>query len=494
MSAYGALADAGSALVFSNLGDPRDWPAANVVQFDPNDGESITGIGECGAGLLVFKPSKAWLVYDLDTGANRPLGAGVGCISHRSIAVTPYGTVWAGVKQVWVSDGSSVRPLADKLVSATPSTAPGIETYLLPGAAITGAYFDDRYQMSGQSADALTTFPLYEYDFVAKSWWQHTNYGGLLAIAQTASTAPQFYAAGTGRLDRMFDTPAAWLDSGGAALGRGWSGPYHTLGAGRDRLRGIEVEGSGMFGVAALPDFRDPLTGLGPREIRAEAAWPRAAHAGTSTSRSSTASRCSSSPRASPTRGRRSLSRRSPATSRPTSRSTPTRSTSPAGRAEMARRRRRRAANPWAGYKLPAPKKMNVTYGDFTYPGPEAAIVGGYADPATGDVHSISPDDFSTGHEAFHLLDLQTATDADRARWESILGLSGPWNQGTGLTGGGLSLTERDHRRQLRDARLGHRPAPRDAVLLRRPLRLQADAPLRPVARAVPPPQRAGRL
>jgi hypothetical protein len=104
----------------------------------------------------------------------------------------------------------------------------------------------------------------------------------------------------------------------------------------------------------------------------------------------------------------------------------------------MARRRRRRAANPWAGYKLPAPKKMNVTYGDFTYPGPEAAIVGGYADPATGDVHSISPDDFSTGHEAFHLLDLQTATDADRARWESILGLSGPWNQGTGLTGGGL--------------------------------------------------------
>jgi hypothetical protein len=271
MSAYGALADAGSALVFSNLGDPRDWPAANVVQFDPNDGESITGIGECGAGLLVFKPSKAWLVYDLDTGANRPLGAGVGCISHRSIAVTPYGTVWAGVKQVWVSDGSSVRPLADKLLSATPSSAPGIETYLLPGAAITGAYFDDRYQMSGQSADALTTFPLYEYDFVAKSWWQHTTYGGLLAIAQTASTAPQFYAAGTGRLDRMFDTPAAWLDSGGAALGRGWSGPYHTLGAGRDRLRGIEVEGSGMFGVAALPDFRDPLTGLGPREIRAEA-------------------------------------------------------------------------------------------------------------------------------------------------------------------------------------------------------------------------------
>jgi hypothetical protein len=110
MSAYGAVADPGSALVFSDLGDPRAWPAANIVLFDPNDGESITGIGECGAGLLVFKPSKAWLVYDLDTGANRPLGAGVGCISHRSIAVTPYGTVWAGVKQVWVSDGRHRLP------------------------------------------------------------------------------------------------------------------------------------------------------------------------------------------------------------------------------------------------------------------------------------------------------------------------------------------------------------------------------------------------
>jgi hypothetical protein len=100
--------------------------------------------------------------------------------------------------------------------------------------------------------------------------------------------------------------------------------------------------------------------------------------------------------------------------------------------------RRKRAANPWAGYKLPAPRKMTVTYGQFKYPGGgEAAITGGYANPQTGEIHSISPDSFSTGHEAFHLLDA-IATDRDRARWQQILGYGGQWNQGTGIAGGGL--------------------------------------------------------
>jgi hypothetical protein len=37
MAAYGAVSDPGSTLVFSDVRDPRAWPAANVVQFDPND-------------------------------------------------------------------------------------------------------------------------------------------------------------------------------------------------------------------------------------------------------------------------------------------------------------------------------------------------------------------------------------------------------------------------------------------------------------------------
>jgi hypothetical protein len=279
MSAYGAVADPGSALVFSELGDPRNYPAANIVQFDPNDGEAITGIGEVGAGLLVFKQSKAWLVYDLDTGANRPLGVGIGCISHRSIVPTPQGTVWAGVKQVWVSDGSSVRPLADDLVSAT--STPGVETYLLPGKAITAVYHEDRLQIGGETLTDVGggTFTvqqfLYEYDFVTKSWWQHTTRGGLLASAQTDGTAPRLWAGGYMRLDRMFDS-GAWLDGAGQNLSRAWAGPLHTLGSGRDRLRGVELEGSGTFGIAASPDFGAALGSLTARELREETAMPSA--------------------------------------------------------------------------------------------------------------------------------------------------------------------------------------------------------------------------
>jgi hypothetical protein len=258
----GSLADPSSSVQFSEIGDPRDWPAANIVQFDPNDGEGIIGIGEVGAGLLVFKQSKAWLIYDLDTGANRPLGLGVGCISHRSIVQTPQGTVWAGVKQVWISDGSSVRPLADDLVSA--STYQGFETLLVPGAAVTATYHDDRYLLGIGTA-------IFEYDFTTKSWWQHTTLGGLLASAQTDGTAPRLWAGGTGRLDRMFDS-GAWLTASGGALDRSWYGPYHTLGPGKERLRGVEIEGSGMVGVAAVPDFGGALSALTAREVRAEEA------------------------------------------------------------------------------------------------------------------------------------------------------------------------------------------------------------------------------
>jgi hypothetical protein len=277
MSSYGAVVDPGSAVVFSQLGDPRDWPAENIVQFDPNDGEAITGIGEVGAGLIVFKQSKAWLVYDLDTGANRPLGVGVGCISHRSIVQTPQGTIWAGVKQVWISDGSSVRPLADDLVSAT--STPGVETYLLPGKAIIAVYHEDRLQLAGETITDVgggvytTSQFLYEYDFVTKSWWAHSTRGGLLAGAQTDGTAPRLWAGGHSRLDRMFDS-GVWLDAAGSNLLRLWLGPLHTLGSGRDRLRGVEVEGSGTFGIAASPDFGSALGSLTAREVRDESAMP----------------------------------------------------------------------------------------------------------------------------------------------------------------------------------------------------------------------------
>lgn len=268
MSSYGALADPGSALVFSEIGDPRNWPAANVVVFDANDGEAITGIGEVGSGLLVFKRSKAWLVYDLDTGANRPLGVGVGCISHRSIVPTPYGTVWAAERQIWVSDGATVQSLADPIISAIPGT-PAAEQILVAGSPVTAVFHDGRYLFSSASAGEVD---IYEYDFASKSWWLDHGLGGLLAQGLlTGDARPQVYAGGNSRLDRMFTTGYAYAD--GTPLLRTWQSPFHSFGSGRDRLRGLEIEGSGHFGVAALPAYNVSLPGgYTAREIRDEQA------------------------------------------------------------------------------------------------------------------------------------------------------------------------------------------------------------------------------
>jgi hypothetical protein len=260
MAAYGSVADPASTLVFSNLGDPRDWPAANVVQFDPNDGESITGIGEVGSGLLVFKRSKAWLVYDLDTGANRPLGVGVGCMSHRSIQQTPQGTVFLGERNVWITDGTTTRSISDN-----------IETQLT-------SYLGDGYlplatsTTDGQRYLLNVSGVVWEYDFELKSWWAHSVRGGVIASARLNGESDEIHVGGTAGLDVMFS--GGHLDAAGSVLSRIWIGCYHTFGPGRERLRGIRVEGLGTFGVGAIPEFGAALTSGTMRDEEALGATP----------------------------------------------------------------------------------------------------------------------------------------------------------------------------------------------------------------------------
>jgi hypothetical protein len=120
-----ALADAGSAVVFSGPGAPRDYPATNVVLFDPGDGEAISGIGTIGPYVLVFKPNKCWVVYDLDTGANRRISVGAGCVSHRSIAESPYGAFFLTKDQgVMTCDGQKVKRMSEPVEPLLLALAP----------------------------------------------------------------------------------------------------------------------------------------------------------------------------------------------------------------------------------------------------------------------------------------------------------------------------------------------------------------------------------
>lgn len=251
MTSYSTIVDPGSTLVFSNLGDPRDWPAANVVEFDPADGEAISGLGTIGSSLLVFKPSKAWVVYGLDTGANRPLAGGVGCVAHRSIVETPQGTFFLSKDHgVMVTDGSTVKRVSDRVLPMIESMSQA------QAAAAVGWYFDDHYYLSFSTGGAHNDITV-DYDAKTDAWWVHTL--GLQDIAAwQPSSVWQLYSAdgGQARVSRLFVDGET--QDNGAPFASYWSGPFHTFGKPhlRKRLRQVRFDGRGRIQLSVTPDFQ----------------------------------------------------------------------------------------------------------------------------------------------------------------------------------------------------------------------------------------------
>lgn len=236
-----------SAVFFSELGNPRNWPAANVVRFDPGDGGPITALGRVGPYILVFKEDKAWVIYNLDTGANRPLGEGVGCIGHRSLAETPQGTFFLGRDGVYRTDGSAVRKASEPV---RPTLEQASAAGLVNAAA---AYFDDHYYLSfaRSSGDPDRTLDL---DLAGGSWWLHT-----LACSQWATfdtgTRPELFGAGPTAVLRCF-VDGERRDSGALFAGY-WASSFHHFKtpALRKRVRQVHFDGSGFIEFSIARDF-----------------------------------------------------------------------------------------------------------------------------------------------------------------------------------------------------------------------------------------------
>lgn len=168
-------ADPNSAFAWSELGDPRNWPAANVVQLDPNDGDYFIGAGTLGPYIIVFKKRKAWVIYDLDTGANRPLGEGAGVVDggRGSIVETPYGLVFLdGVQGPCITDGTGVKAIG-------PGVRDAIVSDVVTGFAdsCSAAFERDSYFLKPRFVDRL-----YEYHFPTKTWWRHTTEAKRIAL------------------------------------------------------------------------------------------------------------------------------------------------------------------------------------------------------------------------------------------------------------------------------------------------------------------------
>lgn len=252
MASFAGVKDPGSTVVASNLGDPRDWPANMVVELDPGDGEAIAAVGTIGPYVLVAKPSKLWLIYDLDTLANRPLGKNVGCVAHRSMVETPAGTFFLGKDAVYRTDGSAAKAItAGRLTPLVTAIPAGVRQLAA------GGWWNNHYYLSLPTSGSVNDLTV-DYDVVHDSFWLHT-----LAEAQWATWEQGGQSVLYGAkpdsskiVDRAF--VAGELQDNGAPFTGYWKSPFHTFGdvVRRKRLRLIHFDGKGRIQVSAAKTFQ----------------------------------------------------------------------------------------------------------------------------------------------------------------------------------------------------------------------------------------------
>jgi len=152
--------------------DPTSWPKENIVWFEKDDGQPVTGMGIAGPYVMVFKRHKTWTIYDLNEGENRRISDSVGCISHRSIVETPQGTFFLTPDQgVFVTNGSSVkeasRNVRPMLQGLDKNAARAAKLDELENAA--AGYLNGHYYLSYMAQDG--TMKTLDYDTVLQSWW-----------------------------------------------------------------------------------------------------------------------------------------------------------------------------------------------------------------------------------------------------------------------------------------------------------------------------------
>jgi hypothetical protein len=243
---YGTVSDPGSALVFSEIGDPRTFPTENIVLFDPNDGDEITGLGTVGPYLLVFKRRKTFVVYDADTGANRRISDSTGCCAARSIAEGARGTFFlTDDRGVCVTNGTGIQPISDVLDPTLRNLQSNLRTHAA------GIVHNDHYYLS-VALDSGHLDVTLDFDTTLDSWWLHTYAANEWAVANGAVYGANASAA---LVSEAF-VPGLTQDNG-ANFTAYWKGPWQTYNAPyiRKRLRRLHIDGTGPLDVYLSRDF-----------------------------------------------------------------------------------------------------------------------------------------------------------------------------------------------------------------------------------------------
>lgn len=242
--AAATLAD-GDLVQWSEVGDPRTWPAANINRFGVGDGEQITGIAQVGKLILVFKPNKLWRIYDLDTGANEPIANEGG----TPLLGTPHGLVVhnATYGDLRLTLGGVPEPFSQRLGPL-------------------GSVEDAAYV--GKSLFVILTprdgdRGIYEHRFDTGAWWRHRSSVtyDTLAAWKFSNSDVALYAGSTGkRLDALMGPSSvfvsSYVDRDDLTLAPRWTTPYLALGDvhKNKRLRSVQVAGKGTMTLTVNKD------------------------------------------------------------------------------------------------------------------------------------------------------------------------------------------------------------------------------------------------
>lgn len=250
-----------SRLYWSALADPTNWDPASLtgagfMDFAPNDGGVITGIGVVGPYVLVAKADKMWVVTSVANATARQLSDNVGCVAHRSIANAPEGTYFLSEDRgVYVTNGTKLTPISDVIGP----TITSIETR----SQVAAAYYDAHYYLSVPLTGANNDTTL-DYDTKLLSWWKHTFGSNQFDIWHQGGVAQLYSAKATSAVVDQCFVPNIYQDNATNfqwAYRGPWQSPvfyrhkWYQTPYYRKRLRQVRMDGFGTVDFSLAKDF-----------------------------------------------------------------------------------------------------------------------------------------------------------------------------------------------------------------------------------------------
>lgn len=221
-------------LYYWPIGNPEGLAQSIDIRSSYDDDDPITDMELIGDNLLVFKRNSTWLVYDINTFANRRLG--YPGVPNRKLSANLNGVVYFANKDgLWVTDGIGPPHSVEQRI-ATPMDATdvqdNIEACQLIADPVKERLLFLRSQISSTPAELIEYYPPLSLNNPRKeaTWWRHQFTPAIhkLAIVETRRLVTEtidYHLLGVGyATDDLFYVFEGNTDNGTTIAGQWKSG------------------------------------------------------------------------------------------------------------------------------------------------------------------------------------------------------------------------------------------------------------------------------